>query len=142
MRISIRLTGQALPETISDIASFLLHDPFGAPILIGLEYVMAEGTAWTLASADDADFHKILGTSGILHTMIPGCRPGTINLLCTPILRRGIPRRLTDVDAVAASTEGGLPFFLALKSGHDRFQGVFQHEPEFRQRWSELWTHR
>jgi len=142
MRIFVYSTGTGSLESVSDISSFLLHDPFGSPVLIALEYAMPEGTAWTLASADEDDFHKILGTSGILHTLIPGSRPGTANLLCTPVLRQGIPRWFTDVAGLVAGTNAGLPFFLAHKIGPDRFRGICYRDPDFKERLSELWNPR
>jgi hypothetical protein len=140
MRITVHLPGTPASETVSPISSFLLHDPFGVPVLVGLEYIMPEGTAWTLASADEDDFHKILGTSGILHTLIPGSRPGTPNLHCTPILRKGVPRWFTDVDELVVGTDMGLPFFLVRKIGADRFQGVLYQDQDFRDLFNKLWN--
>ena len=140
MRITVHLSGSGSSETVSAISSFLLHDPFGVPVLVGLEYAMPEGTAWTLASADEDDFHKILGTSGILHTLIPGNQPGTPNLLCTPILRKGIPRWFTDAAGLVASTDTGIPFFLARKISAERFQYIFYQAPEFKDILSERWN--
>ena len=137
MRITVYQSETGTWESMSHISSFLLHDPFGTPILIGLEYAMPEGTAWTLASADEEDFHKILGTSGILHTLIPGSRLGTANLLCTPILRKGMPRWFTDVDRLVIQTDMGIPFFLARKIGDGRFQGICYRDREFKE-W--LWN--
>jgi hypothetical protein len=132
MKITVYLSEAGTSESLSHISSFLLHDPFGTPILIGLEYAMPEGTAWTFASADDEDFHKILGTSGILHTLIPGSRLGTPNLLCTPILRKGIPRWFMDVERLVVQTDTGIPIFLAWKIEDGRFRGLSYREKEFK----------
>lgn len=140
MRITVHPAASV--ETVTEIASFLLHDPFGSPVLVGLEYAMPEGTAWTFASADEDDFHKILGTSGILHTLIPGSRFGMSNLLCTPVLCRGVPRWFTDVDALLVCTDAGVPFFLARKFAPDRFRGIFHHDPVFKEHLSQLWNRR
>lgn len=142
MRITIRYARSLILETVSDISSFLLHDPLGSPVLVALEYAMPEGTAWTFASSEERDFYRILETSGVMRTLIPGNRFGTANLLCSPVLRRGVPRWFTDVDALVASTEAGIPLFLAHQIAPERFGYVYQHEPQFRERLSELWNQR
>jgi hypothetical protein len=139
MNIGIRLAGAVSLDFVRDTASFLLHDPFGSPILFGLEYRMPEGTAWTFCSANESDFHKILATSGILHTVIPGCRFGMSNLLCTPLLRRGWPRWFADVETILAATEQEVPFFFAVRVTPDRFETAYHNTPHFHTRWRELW---
>jgi len=139
VNIGIRLAGALSLDFIRDVASFLLHDPFGSPALLGLEYRMPEGTAWTFCSANESDFHKILATSGILHTVIPGGRFGTPNLLCTPLLRRGLPRWFADVETILAATEEDVPFFFAVRIALDRFETVCYDAPHFHSRWRELW---
>ena len=142
MNIGIRLAGAGSLDFVRDTASFLLHDPFGSPALLGLEYRMPEGTAWTFCAADEPDFHKILATSGILHTVIPGCRFGTPNLLCTPQLRRGLPRWFSDVETILVMTEKDVPFFFAVRIAPDRFETVSHDAPHFQVRWRELWDNR
>lgn len=142
MKAAVALSGRFAWETVSDLSSLMLYDPLGTPIVVGLEYVMPEGTAWTFASEDDDDFHRILGTSGILHTVVPGFRPGTPNLLCTPVLKKGVPRWFDDVDAFVVSTDSGIPFFLAHKTTPALFRTVYYHSAEFKERLQLLWNRR
>lgn len=136
MNIAIRSGGSDSFDQWHDVASLLLHDPFGAPVFLGMEYRMPEGIAWTLCSAEESDFHKILATSGILHTLIPGCRSGTPNLLCTPILGKGIPRWVREVDSFFATTGFGVPLFYAKRIVSDRFETGWDGTPGFRERWN------
>lgn len=140
MKATIGLSGRFSWEAVSDLSSVMLYDPLGTPILVGLEYVMPEGTAWTFADAGDDDFYRILGTSGILHTVVPGFRSGQSNLLCTPVLRKGVPRWFGDLEWLVVSTDSGVPFFLAYKMSQDRFRGVYYHSAEFKERLQLLWN--
>lgn len=142
MKAAVALSGRFAWEIVSDLSSLMLHDPLGSPILVGLEYVMPEGTAWTFAGEEDDDFHRILGTSGILHTVVPGFRAGTANLLCTPVLRKGVPRWFGDVESFVVSTDQGVPFFLADKTTPTQFRTVYYHSAEFKERLQLLWNRR
>ena len=140
MKTAVALSGHRSVEIVSDLSSLMLYDPLGTPILVGLEYHMPEGTAWTFASADDDDFYKILGTSGILHTFISGYCPGKPNLLCTSVLRKGVPRWFCGVDSFVVSTNQGDPFFLAYKTAPALFRTVYYHSAEFKERLQSIWN--
>ena len=142
MKVAVAFSGRFALEVFGDLSSFLLHDPLGNPILAGLEYVMPEGLAWTFADADDDDFYRILGTSGILHSVVPGFKPGRANLLCTPVLRKGVPRWFDDVAGFVISTDQNIPFFLACQNESGRFCSVYHHSAEFNARLSQLWNRR
>ena len=135
MKVAIHLSKVPTRDVMRNISSFLLHDPFGTPSLIGMEYRMPEGTAWTIAASEEPDFYRILATSGILHTEIPGSQAGTFNLLCTPALCRGMPRWFLDVESFSISTETDIPFFLAFRATSDRFERILHSDPDFRDRW-------
>ncbi len=92
MKVAVAFSGRFALEVFGDLSSFLLHDPLGNPILAGLEYVMPEGP-WTFADADDDDFYRILGTSGILHTLIPGSRPLWMTMLLEGTLPVKVQKR-------------------------------------------------
>jgi len=121
----------ATTETIRDISSWIAFDKLGAPALVGLEYRLPEGTAWTLASADDKDFYKILTGSGILFMEIAGNRSVTPGLLCTPILGKGVPRRFDDVSSFLVCAENGTPFFYAAQTASGAFQGMYYSDHGF-----------
>lgn len=140
MKAAVALAGRFAWEVVSDLSSLMLYDPLGTPILVGLEYVMREGTAWTFTAEEDDDFYRILGTSGILHTVVPGFQPGRANLLCTPVLRKGVPRWFDGVDAFVVSTDAGIPFFLAYKTTPTQFRTAFHHSAEFKERLQLLWN--
>ena len=121
-------------ETIRNISSWLACDRLGLPVIVGLEYRLPEGTAWTLASSDDKDFDKILTTSGILFMEIAGNRSGTPGLLCVPMLGKGVPRRVDDVRSFLVSADDGTPFFYAAQTTTGAFQGTYYHDANFRER--------
>ena len=124
-------------ETIRNISSWLACDRLGLPVMVALEYRLPEGTAWTLASADDKDFDKILTTSGILFMEISGNHSGTPGLLCVPMLGKGVPRRVDDVRSFLVSADDGTPFFYAEQTTSGTFQGTYYHEVNFRERVSQ-----
>ena len=140
MLVSIRYSGHRSLETMQDISSCLLTDPLGSPILIALEYAMQEGIAWTVAESDDPDFSKMIVTSGILHTLIPSSRFGSFCLLCTPILRKGIPKWSSDVDSFSLATNQGIPFALAYREDKERFRTVFHNAPAFNNQLQRIWN--
>jgi hypothetical protein len=142
MKIAVTFSGRFGQEILGDLASFLLYDPLGIPILVGLEYVMPEGLAWTIAEEADNDFYRILGTSGVLHSVVPGFKPGRNNLLCTPVLRKGIPRWFDDASGFVVSTDQNIPFFLAYKNETGNFCSIYYHSSEFRDRLQWLWQRR
>jgi len=120
-------------ETIRDISSWLACDTLGAPVIVGLEYRLPEGTAWTLASSDDKDFDKILTTSGILFMEITGNLSETPGLLCVPILGKGVPRRVDDVRSFLVCADDGTPFFYAERTADGGFRGTYYNDANFRE---------
>jgi hypothetical protein len=118
-------------DTIRDISSWIVYDRCAAPAWGGLEYLMPGGTAWTLASANDQYFYKILLNSGVLHTEI-GHSPGTTGLLCTPVLGRGVPRYFEGVTSFLACAGDGTPFFYASQENNGTIRGLHCNDVGFR----------
>jgi hypothetical protein len=120
-------------DTLRDISSWIVYDELSNPAWVGIEYRMQGGTAWTLASASDQDFYKILMNSGILHTEISGITPGKTGLLCTPVLGRGVPRYYESVHSFLACAGDGTPFFYLAEQG-DGFHGMYHTDPGFKEK--------
>jgi hypothetical protein len=105
MFLSIRCQRGDFVRYIGNISSYLLFNEWTAPVLLGIEHSFSSGTAWSFAKESDDDFQKILGQSGLLNTVIPGCVSGSPSLLCTPFLRKGVPCWVSPVLALSAATD-------------------------------------
>ena len=139
MRISIcRGTGW---ETVDSIVSFILHNQFGEPTFLGIEYRLPEGTAWTMAGENEKDFYKILTTSGVLLSRAGQQIPrGVTSLLCTPELRKGVPRCVAGVFALVVKTDADVPMMLTYLNTSGQFERVYQNAPDFRNKFNQLWA--
>jgi hypothetical protein len=104
MFLSIRCQDNHVEYT-GDISSYLLFDGWDLPVLLGTEYLFPTGTAWSFAKESDDDFYRLLEQSGLLNTVISGRVSGLPSLLCTPFLRKGVPRWFIGVKEFSVATD-------------------------------------
>jgi hypothetical protein len=104
MFLSVRCSDY-FPRYFGNIASYLLFNEWGSPILLGVEYPFPTGTAWSFAKESDRDFSKLLEQGGFLSTVIPGRVPGLASLLCTPFLCKGVPCWTAPVAALSVAAD-------------------------------------
>jgi hypothetical protein len=104
MFLSIRRQGDFV-RYLGNISSYLLFNAWGAPVLLGVEYMFQAGTVWSFAKESDDDFQKLLEQSGLLNTVIPGRTDGSPSLLCTPFLRKGVPCWFAAMDGLLVTAD-------------------------------------
>jgi hypothetical protein len=114
--VSIFCTGNARSLIqVGNIASYLMFNECGLPVALGIEHWFLEGTAWSFSCDRDENFQKLLDNSGLLRTIIPGMPYGASCVLCTPFLRKGIPRWFSPMDVLFVDADGQRTSLYALR---------------------------
>lgn len=132
MIVSVLFSGSRTLQPVGNISSYLLFNEWSLPVALGVEYWFLEGTAWSFACESDKEFQKLLGNSGLLSTIIPGMPTGVTSVLCTPFLRRGLPRWFSIIDGLFIDSDlQGTPLYAVRRNERGQFVSCHCAEPDF-----------
>jgi len=127
MRLLI-YTNNGFAAQKSHIASFVLFDRRSLPVLLGVEYPLAEGIVRTFSDINDSDFLAVLSRSGVPTRLQGNDVPCVIS---TPFLGKGTSDVTTGVFQLLAINDNGKYLFATRKNEADRFETATYGDKNF-----------